>query len=129
MAVTHPDTATRNAAADAVVDRLDLGTTDATGDLVFRTATPTVVCTCNLTNPAFGAAASGTATAATISTGTVSGATGTENVTTAQLRNRDNTAIIQCSVGTSGADINLSSIGVANGDQISISSLTYSAPA
>lgn len=125
MAVTHV-TAARNAAADAVVDRLDLGSTDATGDLAFATSADAVLCTCNFSNPAFGAASSGVATAATISQGTV--ATG-GTIAKAFFRDRNNAEVFRCAVGTSGSDINLSSVTVAVNDTITISSLTYTAAA
>ena len=66
MALTLSVTA-RNAACDAVVDLLDTGATDATGDLTINAdsagAPGTVLVTVNLQNPAFGNAASGTASA------------------------------------------------------------------
>jgi hypothetical protein len=125
MAVTHV-AATRNAIADAVVDRLDLGSTDATGDIAFTTAADAVLCINNLANPAFGAAASGVATANAIANGTVTVA-GT--IARAQFRDRNNAEVFRCAVGTSGSDINLSSVAVNINDTISISSLTYTAPA
>ena len=125
MAVTLT-AAARNAAADAVVDLLDGGTGDATGDIAFSTSAPATLCVCNLSNPAFGAASAGVATAAAISTGT---ATAAGTVALALFRNRANTEIFRCAVGTSGSDINLSSVSIAINDTISISSLTYTQPA
>lgn len=130
MAVTLT-TAARNAAADAVVDLLDGGTPgDASGDITFATSGAAVnLCTCALTNPAFGAASSGVATAATISQGTVSGSSNPSTIAVALFRNRANTEIFRCAVGTSGSDINLSAVAVNNGDTIDITSLTYTQPA
>ena len=125
MAVTHV-TAARNAAADAVVDRLDLGSTDSTGDLAFATSADAVLCTCNFSATAFGSASSGVATAATISQGTV--ATG-GTIAKAFFRDRNNAEVFRCAVSTSGSDINLSSVTVAINDTITISSLTYTAVA
>lgn len=125
MAVTLGNTA-RSAAADAVVDLLDGGAGDATGDMTFTTAADAALCTCNMSNPAFGAASNGVATAAAISQGTV-GTAGT--IARCQFRNRANTEIFRCNVGTSGSDINLSSVSVAVNDTISITSLTYTQPA
>lgn len=125
MAVTLTTTA-RNAAADAVVDLLDGGTGDASGDIAFATSGAAVLCTCPLSNPAFGAAAAGVATANAVTTGTVATA-GT--VALALFRNRANTEIFRCAVATSGSDINLSSVSVAVNDTIAISSLTYTQPA
>jgi dTDP-4-amino-4,6-dideoxygalactose transaminase len=36
---------------------------------------------------------------------------------------------VHCAVSTSGSDINLSSLAVGAGDTVSVSSLTYTAPA
>ena len=125
MAVTHP-TAIRNGIADYVVDRLDLGTGTSAGRLVFQTSGGTAVATLALSNPAFGAASSGVATAAAITSDT-NAAGGT--TTKAELRDRDATAIVLCAVSTSGSDINLSSTTIGAGDTVSMSSLTYTAPA
>lgn len=130
MAVTLT-TAARNAACDAIVDLLDAGTPgDAAGDLTFATASAALnVCTCAMTNPAFGASSTGVATAATISAGTVSGSGNPSTVAVALFRNRANTEIFRCAVGTSGSDINLSSVSVSDGDTITVTSLTFTMPA
>lgn len=126
MAVTLT-TAARNAAADAVVDLLDGGTPgDSAGDIAFSTSAPATLCICPLSNPAFGAASTGVATAAAITQGTVATA-GT--IALALFRNRANTEIFRCAVGTSGSDINLSSVAVSVSDTIDVTSLTYTQPA
>lgn len=119
MAVTHP-TATRNGMADYIVDQLD------GGDLEFQTSGDVQVATLTFGSPAFGDSASGVATANAITSDT--DATG-GTTTKAQLKTSGGTAVVNCSVGTSGADINLSSVSPANGDTVSVSSLTYTAPA
>ena len=123
MAITH-GTATRNALADAAVDRLDLGSGTSAGRLIFQTAGSVTVATLPLSNPAFGSATGGTATANTITSDT-NAAGGT--TTKVELRDRDGTAVILGSVGTSGADINLSSNVITAGDTVTMTSLTYSA--
>lgn len=128
MAVTLT-TAARNAAADAVVDLLDGGAGDASGDIAFATAADLVVCICAMSNPAFGAANTGVATASAISQGTVAGSGNPSTITKAFFRNRANTEIFRCAVGTSGSDINLSSVSVNDDDTIDITSLTYTQPA
>jgi hypothetical protein len=125
MAVTLTTTA-RNAAADAVVDLLDGGAGDATGDIAFSTSAPATLCVCNLQNPAFGAASSGVATASTPSQGT---ATAAGTAALALFRNRANTEIFRCAVGTSGSDINLTNTNIAINDTIDVTSLTYTQPA
>ncbi len=125
MAVTHP-TAVRNALADLVVDKLDLGTGTSSGRLVFQTSGGAAVATLPLSNPAAGAASSGTATFSAITSDT-NAAGGT--IAKAELRDRDATAIILCAVATSGGDINISSLSVSAGDTVQATSLSYSAPA
>jgi len=125
MALSH-STAIRNALADAVVDALDVGTTNPNGQLIFRTSGDVEVATLNLTNPAAGAAASGIATYSAIASDTT--ATGGV-VAKATLENRDNTIVYTCgSVLTTGGDITLSSLTVGVGDTVAVSALTYEAP-
>lgn len=125
MAVTH-ETTLRNEIADLVVDKLDAGTTDANGDLVFVTSADAEVATLGFGSPAFGDAASGVATANAISDDT--DATGGA-IAKAEMHDRDNTARVFCSVGAtgSGEDIELSSVDVNAGDTVTMSSLTYTA--
>jgi len=119
MAVTHL-AATRNGIADYVVDQLNSGT------LVFYQADGvTEVATCTFGVTAFGAAAAGVATANAITDDT--SATG-GTTTIANLVTSGASEIVECSVSTSGADINLSNNVVGAGDTVSISSLTYTAP-
>lgn len=125
MAVTHP-TAVRNAIADLVVDKLDVGSGTAEGRLVFQTSGGAAVATLAFANPAFGAASGGVATANAITSDT-NAAGGT--TTKAELRDRDATPIVLCEVSTSGSDINLSSVAIGATDTVSVSSLTYTAPA
>lgn len=119
--------ATANAAADAVVDLLDVGTANSTGDIAFANASSTVLCVCNLSNPAFGDSAAGVATADTVSQGTVTVA-GT--ITQAIFRNRDNSEVFRCDVTATGGggSIVLSGVAVNVNDTISISALTYTQP-
>jgi hypothetical protein len=125
MSVTHP-TAVRNGLADFVVDQLDEGTPP--GTLVFQTSGDVEVATLTLGNPAFGAAASGTATANAITAD--SSATG-GTIAKARLKNAVGTDKIICSVTATGGggDITLNSVVVSAGQQVTMSSLTYSAPA
>ena len=125
MSVTHP-TATRNGIADYVVDQLDLNTPP--GRLVMQSAASATVAFLTLSNPAFGSAATGTATASAI-TADNNAVGGT--ITKAELRTGSNTAIILCSVTATGGggDIQLNSVVISAGQQVSITSLTYSAPA
>ena len=122
-AVTHP-TAVRNTLADAVVDLIDAGA--GAGTLQFQTSGDVEVATLTYSDPAFGAAAAGTATANSITSDT--NATG-GTVAKSRSYDSDSTEVFATAVGTSGSDINLSSLSVGSGDTVSMSSLTYSAPA
>ena len=128
MAVTHP-TAVRNAVADFVVDQLDVG---GPGKLVFRltgtaNAPGTAAATLTLSATAFGAATSGVATAAAITSDT--NATGNASpVATATLETGAGVVKTHCAVAASGSDINLSGgLTIGAGDTVSCSSLTYTA--
>lgn len=126
MAVTHT-TAARNAATDAVTALIG-----ASGNLTFRLsgtvgAPGTVVATLPLSATAFGAAATGTATANAITSDT--NATGNASpVANAALQTSGGTLVIHCAVAASASDINMTNgLTVANGDTVSCSSLTYCA--
>ncbi len=126
MAVTHP-VAVRNDIADLVVDKLDVGTTNPSGRLVLNTSGDVEVATLPFSATAFGAAAAGVATANAITDD--SSATGGV-AAKCILTDRDNTTIINGSVGAtgSGEDIELSSTTIGATDTVSMSSLTYTAP-
>jgi hypothetical protein len=129
MAVTHENTVlfVRNGLADYVVDIIDTGTGDAQGDLVIMTSGDVEVATLAFSNPAFGAASSGTATANSITAD--SSATG-GTAALFKVQDRDNQEIFRGSVTAvgGGGDIELSSTSIGAGDTVSISSLTYTAP-
>ena len=127
MALTHV-TSVRNTLADTVVDLLDAGTTDANGDLVIMAAGDVEVATLALSNPAFGAASSGTATANAISDDT--NATG-GTAANFKMQDRDNGEVFRGTVTATGGggDLELSSVSIGASDTVSISSFTYSASA
>jgi hypothetical protein len=119
-------TAGRNAACDAVVDLLDVGSTDAAGDLLLR-ATATTIATIALNNPAYGAASSGVATAAGFPKNATAGATGI--IDNYQLRDRDNTVVISGTVGEGSGDISFDNTDINSGQTVTVSSLTHTQPA
>jgi hypothetical protein len=125
LAVTHP-TATRTGLADFVVDQLDVNTPP--GKIIMQTAGSVTVATLTFANPAFGAAAAGVATANAIvaDTNAVGG-----TIAKAELRQGGGTPIILCSVTATGGggDIQLNSVVISAGQQVSLTSLTYAAPA
>lgn len=122
-AVTHP-TSVRNTLADAVVDLIDAGA--GAGTIEFQTSGDVEVATLTYSDPAYGNAAAGTATANSITSDT--NATG-GTVAKSIHQDSDSNLVFSTAVGTSGSDINLSSLAVGSGDTVSMSSLTYSAPA
>lgn len=119
----------RNAACDAIVDLVDAGA--GAGTLELKSAASTTsgtneVATLTFSDPAFGAAAAGVATASAI-TDDSSATGGTANDAT--FFDSNNNAVLQCDVAASGSDINLSSISIGAGDTVSITSLTVTVPA
>jgi hypothetical protein len=125
MSVTHPTTV-RNAIADLVVDRIDAGA--GAGTLEFQTSGDVEVATLTFSDPAFGAASSGTATASAITQD--SSATG-GTIAKARAKDSTGTEVFACSVTATGGggDITLNSVVVSAGQAVAVSSLTYSAPA
>lgn len=125
MAVTHP-TSVRNSLADLVVDLIDAGA--GAGTLEFQTSGNVEVATLTFSDPAFGAASSGTATASAITSDT--NATG-GTIAKAVAKDSSGNTVFTCSVTATGGggDIELSSVSVSAGQTVAVSSLTYSAPA
>jgi len=119
------ETVARNAACDAIVDLIDGGT--GAGDLVFETSGDVEVATLPFSATAFGAASSGVATAAGTPLEDTNATGGT--VAQASFYDGDSAKILEATVSTSGADINLSSLSVGAGDTVSVSSLTVTVPA
>lgn len=127
MTLAHSSTA-RDAATNAVVDLLDA----ASSKLVFRVggtlgAPGTAAATLTFSTPAFGASASGTATASAITSDT--NATGNASaVSKASLETSGGTVHIYCDVAAAASDINMTNgLTIAAGDTVSCSSLTYTA--
>lgn len=124
MAVTLT-TAARNAACNAIVDLVDAGA--GAGTLVFYAAdTTTEVATLTFSDPAFGNSATGVATASAITSDT--SATG-GTTTVAKFLDSDATEVLRCTVGTSGADINLSNNVIAASETVAVTALTVTVPA
>lgn len=130
--------AAAKAACDAIVDLLDVG---GGGSLkIYSGSVPTdadtalgaqvLLGTLPLTATAFGAAADanpgGRATAASITSDASADATGTAAFFRAV--NAAGTCVIQGSVGTSGADLNLNSVSIQSGGTIAVTSWTFTVP-
>ena len=121
---------TASAAANAVVDLLDVGSANSTGDIAFCTAAGIsgLLCVCNLGSPpAFGDATGGVASGVTPSQGVCSAA-GT--ITQAIFRNRDNQEVFRCDVTATGGggSIVLSGTAVNAEDTIDMNTLNYTQP-
>lgn len=125
----------RSAAADAVVDRLDAGS--GPGTIEVRTgaqpaspaaaATGTLLLTFALNDPAFGDAATGVATLdvdpALAATGVAAGDAGWF-----RAKDSNGTVVFDGACGTSGAELNLSTVTVSVGLVVTITSGSYTQP-
>lgn len=128
---TIVSTAERNAMLDAFTALLNSGTVE-----IYTGAQPagpgtaittqTLLATLTLSATAFAAASGGSATANTITPG-VAGATGT--AAWARWKSSGGTPEMDCSVGASGADLNLPTTSIVTGVTVGISSYTLTHPA
>lgn len=118
------ETNARNAACNAIVDLIDAGT--GPGTLVFETSGDVEVSTLTFSDPAFGGASLGTATAGSIASDT--SATG-GTIAQGSFYDSNGTKVLEATAALSGADINLSSISISAGDIVSVTSLTVTMPA
>lgn len=128
MATITLTSGARNAACNGVVDLIDAGSGDANGDLIIRTSGDVEVATLAMTNPAFGAASTGVATAAAISDdSSATGGTAANFI----FQDRDNAEVLEGSVTVTsgGGDLELSSVSIGATDTVSISSFTVTMPA
>ena len=123
MALTHV-AAARNAAVDAVVDLIDAGA--GAGNIVIMTSGDVEVATLPFSDPAFGNAAAGVATANSITDDT--DATG-GTAALFKVEDSDNNEVFRgtVTVTSGGGDMELSSLAIGAGDTVSISSFTYTA--
>lgn len=126
MAINNIATTVRNAMCDAFVDALDAGA--GAGLLrVFTAAFATLLAQLTFSDPAFGAASSGAATASAITSDSSADATGTAAVL--RLLDSTPTTVAEGTVGTSGADYNLNTTSITTGDQVSCTSAVITMPA
>ena len=120
--------------ADALVDLLDAGAGPAT--LAIRTGSPptnvsdadagTLLATLTFSDPAFGSASSGVATASAITSDSSVDATGTAGHF--RIKDSNSLTICQGTVGTSATDLVFNSASFVAGGVCSISSLTVTVP-
>jgi len=123
-------TIARNAAANALADLCDVGSTNSTARIIIYTSGKTTTLAevlCN--NPAFGAAANGVVTldVSPDVQDTAANATGTAALY--DLVDRDNNIIISGNVGTTGTDLIVANTSFQENVPIRITSLIYTVPA
>ena len=125
LAVTHTATV-RTGIADYVCGLINAGTPP--GHIVMATTGDVTVATLTCASAAFGGASSGVSTAAAIVADT-SAVGGT--IAKAIFKNAAGTEVFRCSVTATGGggDIEMNSVVISAGQTVSISSLTYTAPA
>lgn len=117
-----------NAAANAIAALLNGGTINLytspqPANANTAVTTQTLLVTLTMGSPAWGSAVAGTISANAIST---NNAAQTGTAAWARLLNSDGiTVIMDCSVGTAGADINMSSLAIVAGTNVAITSLAY----
>ena len=126
MAINNISNSIRSAMCDAMVDAIDAGAGAGLID-VYTAAFGEKLATLTFTDPAFGAASNGVATASSITNGTVSNGPATAAVF--RITTSNPTTCFEGTVGTSGADINFDSVSWANSETVSISSMTMTMPA
>jgi hypothetical protein len=138
VAILRLATTARNAAADAVVDRLDVGVTNGAGKIEIRSgaqpatpqdaATGTLLATVVLANPAAGNAASGSATI-TDPAAVTGVADGGAFPYWARFYDRDNAAVMDCDVtATGGGGAITLSAQITNGVTVDMGAITYTQP-
>ena len=124
MAITIP-VATKNSKLDLLVDKIDLGSTNASGQVWLKNAAGNVLVKLAMSNPAFGDAAIGTVDANAITDG-IAILAGT--CTKFSIVDRDEVEVLAGSVTAVGGGGDLesttSSTAIIAGETVSISSLT-----
>jgi|GEM_PF-4358569 len=126
MAV-RKSTASKNAAADAVVDRIDLGSLASYGSLKLSTFDSTVITSHRLSNPSFADAVDGTSTA-----NLIWDATALLDATASlfDFYDRDGTWVWggSATIADGGGELELNSISIPIDSTVSITSAKYIVP-
>lgn len=133
-------TAARNAAGDGVVDRVDVGSTNAQGRLrIYSGSKPasantaptgTLLAEVNLANPAFGAASAGAATLLGTPLSTVGLPAAGAGTAAGYFRivDRDGNAVFQGNIATSGSDLNVNTTTISENVSFEVLSGTVTMP-
>lgn len=127
-------TTARNNACNGAVDTLDQGAGAATIQIrtggqptnVSDAPTGTLLGTLTMSDPAFGNASTGVATASAITSDTSADASGTAGY--AVFRDSDSNNIMDCTCGQGSGDINFDNNVIVAGGTIAISSMTVTQP-
>jgi hypothetical protein len=123
MTITISDTTLRNTIGDAIISRLNAGSTNATARLIFRNSSNTTLTTNNFSNPPAGSFSSGSVTFSSIANSTIATSGTAANFI---ATNRDNATIFSGSVTNTGGggDITFNTTTWTSGDTCAVSSLT-----
>lgn len=126
MSVTH-STAVRNAMVNAGLALLNGGSANSAGIARFRTAANAIVAALPLSNPAFGNAANGSATANAITADTAAAGGIIARLT---LEDRDRVTCVTADDirTTAGGDLQGNNLTVGAGDTVQLLSLSYVGP-
>jgi hypothetical protein len=129
-------TGSASAAADAVVDRIDAGSGPGTLTIFGATCpdaandadSGTVLAVLTFSDPAFGSASAGVATANSITADSSANATGT--AACFRAKDSDANVVFQGTITTAGngGDLILSTTSITSGQSVSITALTYTQP-
>lgn len=119
------ETSARNGAIDGVVDLIDTGGTGALQ--IFTTGKGTKLAELAMSATAWGAASGAVATANAISDDTSADATGT--AAEYDFVDGADAVVWSGTVGTSGAELNLNTVGITAGDTVAVSQFTVTIPA
>ena len=125
MAITHPATI-RNLLADLVVDLIDQGSVNAAGLIEIQDSGDVEVSSLDFSNPAFGSASAGVATANTIADD-LSATGGTAAKFEFQDRDRNEVLSGAVTVTGGGGDLELSTVIIPVGGVVQITAFTYTA--
>lgn len=130
MAINNIANSVRTSMCDAFVDAID-GGTGAGIIQIFTTGFGSELAKLTFSDPAFGAASNGVATASAITddSSAVGGVAAVFRVSTTNDGVTPLTTLYEGTVGTSGADINFNTTTFSGGDAVSITSMTITMPA